>query len=85
MRLERVRRGHARHRDDAEVDLVDLRDRPVMNGLYHRLYVAVGLLCALAFLLPLMVQFVAVAIPLLGVIGIVIVLVRLVWFYTSRY
>lgn len=56
-----------------------------MNGLYQRLYVAVGLLCVLAFLLPLMVQFVAVALPLAGVIGIVIVLVRLVWFYTSRY
>ena len=56
-----------------------------MNGLYQRLYVAVGLLCVLAFLLPLMVQFAAALIPVLGIAGIVIVLVRLVWFYTRRY
>lgn len=46
---------------------------------------AVGALCLLVMLAPLIVQVVAVLVPLVIVVGLVIVAVRLVWFYTNRY
>ena len=56
-----------------------------MNELTKPLYMTVGALCLLVVLAPLVVQVVAVLVPLLLVGGLVIVVVRLVWFYTNRY
>lgn len=56
-----------------------------MKELTKPLYMAIGALCLLVILAPLIVQVVAVLVPLVLVGGLVIVVVRLVWFYTSRY
>jgi hypothetical protein len=51
-----------------------------MSAMTKPLYMAVGALCLLVILAPLVVQVVAVLVPLLVVCGLVIVVVRLVWF-----
>jgi uncharacterized membrane protein len=56
-----------------------------MNSLFNRLYFSVGVLFLLAFLMPVLIQAVAILLPLVLIIGLVVVVVRLVWFYTSRY
>ena len=56
-----------------------------MNELTKPLYMAVGALCLLIILTPLVVAFVAAILPLLIVGGLVVIVVRLVWFYTNRY
>jgi len=56
-----------------------------MTGMTRQLYLAVGVLFLLAFLTPVLIQVVAVVVPLVLVAGLVIVVVRLVWFYTNRY
>jgi len=56
-----------------------------MNGLTKPLYTAVGALCVLGFLSPLLIQLFVVAVPLVVVAGLVVIVVRLVWFYTDRY
>lgn len=56
-----------------------------MNSMFNRLYLAVGALFLLAFLMPVLIQAIAVVVPFVVVVGLVIVIVRLVWFYTNRY
>lgn len=56
-----------------------------MNELTKPLYMAAGPLCLLVVLAPLVVQVVALLVPLLIVGGLVVIVVRLVWFYTNRY
>jgi uncharacterized membrane protein len=51
----------------------------------RQLYFSVGALFLLAILAPVLIQVLAVVVPLVVVIGLVVVVVRLVWFYTSRY
>jgi uncharacterized membrane protein len=51
----------------------------------RQLYLAVGALCLLAFLTPVLIQVIAVVIPFVIIVGLVVVVVRLVWFYTNRY
>jgi hypothetical protein len=50
-----------------------------------QLYMAVGCLAVLAILAPLLIHLFVVMAPLLLIGGLVVVVVRLVWFYTSRY
>ena len=56
-----------------------------MNSMFNRLYLAVGVLFLLAFLTPILIQVIAVVVPFVVIAGLVIVIVRLVWFYTNRY
>ena len=56
-----------------------------MNSLFNRLYLAVGALFLLAFMMPILIQVIATVLPLVVIVGLVVVIVRLVWFYTSRY
>lgn len=56
-----------------------------MNSLFNRLYLAVGVLFLLAILAPVLIQLLTVVVPFVVAIGLVIVVVRLVWFYTNRY
>jgi uncharacterized membrane protein len=51
----------------------------------RQLHFFVGALFLLAILTPVLIQVLAVVVPLVVVIGLVVVVVRLVWFYTSRY
>jgi hypothetical protein len=46
---------------------------------------AVGALFLLAVLAPMLIQLIAVVVPLVVIAGTVIVVVRLTWFYTNRY
>jgi len=50
-----------------------------------QLYVAVGCLFMLALLAPLLIQLFVTVVPLLLIAGLVVVVVRVVWFYTQRY
>lgn len=56
-----------------------------MNSMFNRLYVAVAALFLLAFLMPVLIKVIALVVPFVLIVGLVIVVVRLVWFYTSRY
>ena len=56
-----------------------------MSTLTKPLYMAVGALFFLASLAPVLIQLFAVLVPLVVLTGLVIVVVRLVWFYTDRY
>ena len=56
-----------------------------MRGMTSQLYVAVGCMFLVALLAPLLVQLFVTVVPLLLIAGLVVVVVRLVWFYTSRY
>lgn len=56
-----------------------------MRGMTSQLYVAVGCLFMLAMLAPLLIKLFVAVVPLLLIAGLVVVVVRLVWFYTSRY
>jgi hypothetical protein len=56
-----------------------------MTGLTRHLYVSVGALFLLAFLTPVLIKVAVVVVPLGVIVGIVIVVVRFVWFYTNRY
>ena len=56
-----------------------------MRGMTSQLYVAVACLFMLAILAPLLIQLFVTVVPLLLIAGLVVVVVRLVWFYTSRY
>ena len=56
-----------------------------MRGMTSQLYVGVACLFMLAMLAPLLIQLFVVMVPVLLIGGLVMVVVRLVWFYTSRY
>ena len=56
-----------------------------MNGMTRQLYMAIGALFLLAFLTPVLIKLLVTVMPLVGVVGLVIVVVRFVWFYTDRY
>ena len=56
-----------------------------MNELMKHLYPALGALLLLAVLAPALIQVVVALVPLVVIAGLVIVVVRLVWFYTNRY
>ena len=55
-----------------------------MRGMTNHLYTAVAALFLLAFLTPVLIQLLVPVVPLVVIAGLVIVVVRLVWFYTSR-
>jgi predicted membrane channel-forming protein YqfA (hemolysin III family) len=55
-----------------------------MSHLTKPLYTALGALCVVAVLAPLLVQLVVTIVPLVVVGGLVFVVGRLTWFYTNR-
>ena len=54
-----------------------------MSELTKHLYPALGALLLLAVLAPTLIQLAAVVVPLAVIAGVVIIVVRLVWFYTN--
>jgi uncharacterized membrane protein len=51
----------------------------------RQLYIAIGALFLLAFLTPILIKLAVAVVPLVVITGLVVVIVRLVWFYTDRY
>lgn len=51
----------------------------------RQLYMAIAALVLLTFLMPVLIQATAILLPSVVIVGLVVIVVRLVWFYTNHY